>query len=239
MTTSTNPPPPASPARSAVPRPVLSDDARTILKDMYSGQKLQGSKGPVEIDAITRVDQIKGSELNRLVRASGAKKSLEVGLAYGFSTIWILDALPEGGDHIAIDPFQESYWSGVGATQARRMPKRHFKVIEDYSIHVLSDLIRAGDRFDFIFIDGNHRFDDVLVDFYLADQILAVGGIMALDDSWMASIRTVANFVATNRAYEPVCQRSPSMAVFRKLRDDDRDWRHFRRFDVSSGQAGG
>lgn len=218
---------------------ILSQDAQAILNDMYSGRPLQGGEGPVEIDAVTRVDKLAGTELNRLVREAGAKHSLEVGLAYGFSTIWIMDALAEGGSHTAIDPFQSSYWSGVGATQARRLASRNFRLVEDFSIHALSDLIRAGERFDFIFIDGNHRFDDVLVDFYLADQLLAEGGIMALDDSWMASIRTVANFVATNRAYEPVRQRSPGMTVFRKLRDDDRDWRHFRPFDVQTTQPGG
>jgi predicted O-methyltransferase YrrM len=217
----------------------ISAEARAILDDMYSGRQLEGTNGPVEIDAVTRVAELNGSELNRLVREAGAKRSLEVGLAYGFSTIWIMDALAEGGDHSAIDPFQQSYWHGVGATQARRLESRNFRLIEDFSIHALSDLIRAGERFDFIFIDGNHRFDDVLVDFYLADQLLSVGGIMALDDSWMASIRTVANFVATNRAYELVRQRSPGMSVFRKLRDDDRDWRHFRPFEVQTTQPGG
>lgn len=218
---------------------ILSKDAQAILNDMYSGRPLQGGDGPVEIDTVTRVDKLAGVELNRLVREAGAKRSLEVGLAYGFSTIWIMDALAEGGSHIAIDPFQMSYWSGVGATQAQRLTARSFRLIEDFSIHALSDLIRAGERFDFIFIDGNHRFDDVLVDFYLADQLLAEGGIMALDDSWMASIRTVANFVAANRAYELVRQRSPGMTVFRKLRDDDRNWRHFRPFEVQATQPGG
>ena len=217
----------------------ISTDAQAILDDMYSSPTLDGIDGPVEIDTVTRIDRRLGSELNRLVREAGAKRSLEVGLAYGFSTIWIMDALAEGGSHIAIDPFQSSYWSGVGAAQARRLESRDFRLIEDYSIHALSDLIRAGERFDFIFIDGNHRFDDVLVDFYLADQLLAPGGIMALDDSWMPSIRTVANFVAANRAYDPVAQCSPGMAAFRKLRDDDRDWRHFRPFEISAGQAGG
>ena len=222
-----------------LPMNTISNEAQAILDDMYSAPQLQGTSGPVEIDAITRIDKTLGSELHRLVRDAGAKRSLEVGLAYGFSTIWIMDALAEGGSHTAIDPFQASYWSGVGATQARRLANRDFQLIEDYSIHALSDLIRAGERFDFIFIDGNHRFDDVLVDFYLADQLLAIGGIMALDDSWMPSIRTVANFVAANRAYDPVAQRSPGMEAFRKLRDDDREWRHFRPFEVSAGQAGG
>lgn len=218
---------------------MLSPQAQTILEEMYSAPALDGVNGPVEIDQLTRVDKVKGSELYRLVKESGAARSLEVGLAYGFSTIWIVDALAEGGSHIAIDPFQLSYWQGVGLTQAKRLAGKDFTFVEDYSIHALSDHIRAGDRFDFIFIDGNHRFDDVLVDFYLADQVLKPGGLMVLDDTWMASIRSVVSYVLANRAYEHVPQRSNQMAAFRKLKDDDRDWRHFRPFRVIAEQRGG
>ena len=97
--------------------------------------------------------------------------------------------------------------------QARRISSKRFTLIEDYSIHVLSDFIRAGKSFDFIFIDGNHRFDDVLVDFYLADQVLEVGGLMVLDDIWMASIRTVLAFVLANWHT-------------RSFRSEAREWRH-------------
>jgi predicted O-methyltransferase YrrM len=213
---------------------MLSSEAETVLSEMYSARHLEGATGQVEIDQVTRVDRIKGEEINRIARDSGVERSLEIGLAYGFSAIWIMDALPEGGSHTAIDPFQASAWSGVGATQAKRMSGKQFKLIEDYSIHALSDLIRAGELFDFIFIDGNHRFDDVLVDLYLGDQILKPGGVLALDDIWMLSIRTVASFVLTNRAYEPIRQRCGRMAVLRKQKDDDRDWRHFRPFAIAS-----
>src|SRR3982750_4705929 len=112
---------------------MLSAEAEAILNDMYNAPKVQGANGLVEIDPITRIDKIAGSELNRLVRESGAKKSLEIGLAYGFSTIWIMDALGSDGSHVAVDPFQSSYWHGVGATQARRLSSKQFKLLEDYS----------------------------------------------------------------------------------------------------------
>jgi predicted O-methyltransferase YrrM len=218
---------------------MLSAEAEAILTEMYTAPKLEGADGLVEIDPITRIDKIAGSELNRLVRQSDTKKSLEIGLAYGFSTIWIMDALASGGSHIALDPFQSSYWHGVGATQARKLSSKRFELLEEYSIHAISDFIRAGKTFDFIFIDGAHRFDDVLVDFYLADQALEVGGLMVLDDTWMASIRTVLAFVLANRAYEIVPQRSGRMAALKKLKADDRDWRHFRPFAVTTQQTGG
>jgi predicted O-methyltransferase YrrM len=88
--------------------------------------------------------------------------------------------------------------------------------VEDYSIHALSDLIRDQAEFDFIYIDGNHRFDDVIVDFYLSDQVLRPGGLMALDDLWMQSIRTAANFIVNNRAYRLVPQPVEKMIVLKK-----------------------
>jgi predicted O-methyltransferase YrrM len=93
--------------------------------------------------------------------------------------------------------------------------------------------------FDFIFIDGAHRFDDVVVDFYLADKVLKVGGLMVLDDTWMASVASVANFILANRAYEIVEQKSPKMVALRKVADDARHWRHFRPFRVVTRQHGG
>ena len=218
---------------------MVSAEAQAILNDMYTLPEIDGADGPVAINRITRVDRTKGAELHRLVKESGAAKSLEVGLAYGFSTIWILDALAEGGSHTAIDPFQFTSWGGVGVTQARRLPGKNFTFLEDYSIHALSDFIRAREKFQFIFIDGAHRFDDVLVDFYLADQVLEVGGTLVFDDTWMASIRTVLSFVLSNRAYQVIPQRSGRMAAVRKLRADDRHWRHFRPFRVRTEQAGG
>jgi len=218
---------------------MLSSEAQAILDEMYSAPQLQGANGLVEIDPVTRIDRTKGSELNRLVRENETKDSLEIGLAYGFSTIWIMDALAADGHHIALDPFQLSLWKGVGQAQAQRLPGKRFEFLEEYSIHALSDFIRADKRFDFIFIDGNHRFDDVLVDFYLSDQALKVGGLMVLDDMWMASIRTVAAFVVANRAYQVVRQASPGILALRKMKDDDRNWRHFRPFGVAAKQPGG
>lgn len=218
---------------------MLSDEAKAILKDMYSATQLDGAAGPVQIDRSTAVGRTKGLELHRLAQESGAVKSLEVGLANGFSAIWIMDGLGAGGSHIAIDPFQSSTYHGVGATQARRLNGKTFELIEQPSVHVLSDLARAGEAFDFIFIDGAHRFDDVVVDFYLADKVLDTGSILVLDDIWMASIRTVASFILANRAYEIVPQRSPKMVALRKLKDDARSWRHFQPFKVFATQHGG
>ncbi len=130
--------------------------------------------------------------------------------------------------HLAIDPFEVSLWHGIGLVQAARVrTAAKFTWLPGYSVHALSRLIRTRESFDFIYIDGNHRFDDVLVDFYLSDQITRVGGYVIFDDSWMDSIAAVCRFIARNRAYQALPQEAEGFRVFRKLRHDDRDWRHF------------
>ena len=211
-----------------------------VLVDMYELGVLRGTESdqPVVIDKITRIRIEQGAMLNRLMREHSVKCSLEVGLAYGFSTVWMLDALraQPNSAHTAIDPFQKTSFGGIGLAQAARLGGAvRFEWLPDYSIHALSDLIRQGRRFDFIYIDGNHRFDDVIVDFYLSDQLLRPGGLIVLDDMWMSSIQTAGNFIVQNRAYKPVPQPVENIMVLEKIRDDNRDWRHFNRFEVHDG----
>ena|SRR2546425_6116058 len=210
----------------------------TVLQEMYSADKLYGTESaePVPLDGITKTSFEQGAAIHALMRNRSTKRSLEVGMAYGFSTVWMIDALRERADtwHIAIDPFEKTHWRGIGLAQVARLGfKYNFQWIERQSIHALSDLIRQQAKFDFIYMDGNHRFDDVLVDFYLCDQILNCGGLIVLDDTWMQSVRTAVNFVRANRAYESVQQPVGNMAVLQKTRDDDRDWRHFAPFKVA------
>ena len=212
---------------------------------MYGRGELRGTESdkPIAIDKITKISIEQGAMLNKLMRDHSVERSLEIGLAYGFSTVWMLDALCslKEAEHIAIDPFQKKHWHGIGLAQAARLEfAGRFEWLPDYSIHALSDLIRKKQRFDFIYIDGNHRFDDVIVDFYLADQIMRPGGLIVLDDMEMNSVRIAANFIINNRAYELVEQSIRNIAVLKKKHDDDRNWKHFVSFEVhDSSKASG
>jgi predicted O-methyltransferase YrrM len=211
-----------------------------LLNFMYHANLLHGTESdePICIDKSTRISVRQGAMINSLMRAHSVKRSLEIGLAYGFSTVWMLDALRSQRDslHIAIDPFEESNWHGVGLAQVKRLDLgAQFRWVEDYSIHALSDLIRDQAEFDFIYIDGNHRFDDVIVDFYLSDQVLRPGGLIALDDLWMQSVRTAANFIGHNCAYKLVPQPVENMMVLKKEHGDHLDWRQFKPFNTSEG----
>ena len=217
--------------------PSLDQLTLNALADMYDGKALLGTEDekPIALDHITRMRPEQGAMLRQLMMDSSASRSLEVGFAYGFSTLWMLDALRKHREavHVAIDPFEKSSWRGVGLRQVENIRfEGKFKWIEDFSIHALSDLIRQGEKFDFIYIDGNHRFDDVIVDFYLCDQLALPGTLIVLDDMWMQSIRAASNFIIANRSYRLEKQPIRNILVLRKLRDDDRSHLHFKRFLV-------
>jgi predicted O-methyltransferase YrrM len=219
--------------------PTLDPNTLITLAEMYDAEVLLGteSENPIAIDKTTRISLEQGATLRQLMMDSSASRSLEVGFAYGFSTLWMLDALRKQPKalHVAIDPFEKSRYHGIGLKQVDKIRfEGNFRWLQNFSSHALSDLIRQGEKFDFIYIDGNHRFDDVIVDFYLCDQLAHPNALIVLDDMWMPSIRAAGSFIIENRSYTVEQQPVANILALRKVRNDDRGWTHFRRFHVTA-----
>jgi predicted O-methyltransferase YrrM len=132
------------------------------------------------------------------------------------------------------------HWKGVGLTHAKNASKLgvNFEFIEDRSDRAATDLARNQRQFDIIFIDGNHKFDDVLVDFYLYAQLCSIGGCIIFDDAvYIRSIRTVVEFIRDNRKdFREIPNVPSNWCAFEKLGKDERHWRHFEKFKVASSQ---
>jgi predicted O-methyltransferase YrrM len=219
-----------------IPDPILSR-----LLSLYEGQPQRGSDGALHsIDSVTRIQPAQGMMLYELCRSIQPSSTLEIGMAYGFSTLFLLAALAQNqkGAHTAVDPVQSSYWHGIGLTLALESSalladRNAFRLIEDRSDHAATDLVRNGQCFDLIFIDGNHRYDDVLIDFCLYSQLASEGGIIILDDMWMRSVKTAADFIRTNRSdFKELASPSRKLCLFQKVGNDSRRWDHFARFRV-------
>jgi predicted O-methyltransferase YrrM len=167
----------------------------------------------------------------------GATATLEVGLAYGFSTVYLLAALEAngGGTHVAIDPYQDTDWSGVGVTTAARLVRGSTVLTDDAFRHIptrseraLVDLGRNYGEFGLTFIDGYHRFDDVLVDFTLAAPMCPVGSVIVLHDMWLDSIFSVASFLRTNRCdFQEIQTGCENLFAVKRVDEDTRNWDHF------------
>ncbi len=159
-----------------------------------------------EVTATSYIDAACGMLLQRVIRAVRPRVGIEVGLAYGISTLYILEAMSETGGEklIGIDPAQhDEYWRGGGLNNIRMAGYQSlYEFHEDTSQQVLPALVRQGQRVDFAFIDGWHTFDHVLIDFFYIDQMLKAGGVVVFDDVGYPSIKRACDFIITNRDYD-------------------------------------
>jgi len=195
----------------------LETQLKAILGDNYPADGIANLNAPHGVTPNT------AKVLYDFVRAVKPARTLEVGMAYGISTLCICQAHQDNGAgagcHIVIDPYQEESFKGAGLANLERASlKDMLRFYQARSDEVLPELSARGERIDFAFIDGNHHFDYALVDFFFIDKILNVGGHVAFDDLWMRSVRSVVSFVLKNTSYKLVRASSAhSPAVGRRL----------------------
>ena len=216
-----------------------------VLAALYEREPQLGDDGAWHpIDATTRITTGEGLELMALLNRARADAVLEIGLAYGFSTQFLLAGLQQrgGGQLLAIDPFQSSDWQGIGrrlaTATAAAAAALTFHCIEEPSRWALPQLERSGERFGLIFVDGYHRFDDVLLDVTAAARLCTPGGVIVLHDLWLPAVRAVVAFLDRNRAdlqRVPCC--SPDLAAYVCAGPDQRNWDHFVPFACQGSTA--
>ncbi len=221
---------------------VLDPYFRSPLLSMYRDEPQLGTDGQLHpISEVSGIPPSVGIWIYNLCVSVRPKATIEIGMAYGFSTLYFLAAIAKCqiGHHTAIDPFQSSLSYGIGLRHAQTVASTKgsasaFRLIEDRSDRVATDLARTNCTFEVILIDGNHRFDDVLVDFYLYAPLCTIGGYIIFDDMWMSSIQTAVAFVRSNRSdFVEVRSAEPRICVFQKVGDDSREWTDFRQFVVA------
>jgi predicted O-methyltransferase YrrM len=179
-----------------------------------------------------------GRLLYDVVRALRPLRTLEIGMAYGLSTLHICQALHDNecGDHTVVDPLERRSYHGVGLANIERAGlSRLLRYIEEPSDEALPRLHFAGERFDFAFIDGNHRFDHALVDLFYIDKMLPNGAHVAVDDLAIAPVRKAVAYMLRNAPYRvvrPTTSARPTLVRHvlrfgRRLAQDPigRDWR--------------
>jgi predicted O-methyltransferase YrrM len=235
----------------------------SVLAEILRSRQSLARDGKSLIDVHSSISDEEGQLLSRLIAERKPMVSLEVGLAFGISALFICEAMQQATPSprcIVIDPAQNAaaYWQGAGLANLSRAGYESFvEFIEKPSQIALSELVSGGRKIDFAFVDGEHTFDHVLVDFFFIDQLLNVGGVVVLDDASWPSIRRVARFIASNRNYRVIGHvgsddnekarrfRNPTPEIietdqrlglageciaFEKTADDDRKYNHFVEF---------
>jgi hypothetical protein len=140
------------------------------------------------------------------------------------------------GSHIAIDPFQESDWHGIGVVAVQELQfSDRFKWLKQRSDFALTQMSADRVRAQYIYIDGYHTFDACLIDLCCSDQILDVGGLIILDDVWMPSIKAVASFVLSNMPhFQRLEVNFDNILALEKVSQDTRSWDHFVSFNTGT-----
>jgi hypothetical protein len=165
--------------------------------------------------------------------------SIEVGFGMGSSAAVILGARRlqrKPFVHLIFDPFGLSEGRGnvVQSYLKEHFPKGFQRVMKKSEIGLASLLEKQGpSSAGLIFIDGGHRFENVMTDFVLSDQLCCIDGYVVLDDAWFPAIESVVNYVKANRPDYAVAHLAvPNCTVLKKIARDKRDWDSFKPFEV-------
>jgi len=161
----------------------------------------------------SEITRDEGQLIGDLISRHQFNRTLEIGCAFGISSLFICEALAkqQSPRHSIIDPAQNTYWQGIGVNHLKREGYSFFELIEEPSGLALPRLVERQRSFQLALIDGYHTFDQVLVDFFFVDQMLEVGGIVLLDDLHLPGIRKVARYIASYPTYEVVAHAKQSV----------------------------
>jgi predicted O-methyltransferase YrrM len=175
-----------------------------IIEEIYrTGVVSDGLGNEYKMDS--NVDRAEGEFIIDLISSDpDIRKTLEIGCAYGLSSLHICSALDEKDSprHIIVDPYQNKNWHGVGLSNLKRAGFNFFELIEKPSELFLPDLVQnESGTFDMVFIDGWHTFDHTLLDLFYANRLIRVGGYIVIDDCNLSSVAKAVSYILKYPAY--------------------------------------
>jgi predicted O-methyltransferase YrrM len=203
--------------------PLAPDKADVDIKELLGRIRIPEAKRYIS------VRPVEGEFMHRWVKEHNLSRTLEIGLAHGASACSIMSA--HHGTHTCMDPFQDQYGNLGLENLASLGYSDRLEFHQDFSYMVLPQLLAAKRNFDFAFIDGNHLYDAIFVDFFFVDLLLADQGYVLFHDAWMRGTQLVASFIRRNRKdYRKMHCPVKNMILFQKIGHDGRSSQHFREF---------
>jgi predicted O-methyltransferase YrrM len=112
--------------------------------------------------------------IGSLIKMTQAKTVLEVGVFEGETAMKMIEALPIGG-----------YYAGIDINDYIKHDLARNGVAVDFILGESIQKIKQmpAKHFDFIFIDGDHSWENILPEFKEVERVIAQGGIIAYHDT--------------------------------------------------------
>jgi predicted O-methyltransferase YrrM len=187
-------------------------DARQFIRDKY---QLNGDDSPVMVKGMNRPG------LYRLFAELGFKTGCEVGVQRGRNAMVMLDNIPGLKLHLvepyADHPSNRRKWGPQNHAKFKRMARARLKGravrwIEGYSEKVAHKI--ADRSLDFVYIDGEHTYDFVMIDIILWARKLKKGGILSGHDyshnkPRQAKVAAAVNDWARTYRFDPIYITDP------------------------------
>jgi predicted O-methyltransferase YrrM len=132
-----------------------------VVELLSNGSVVARSDGSVhELEPVS-IGVEEGEAVRGLVVQERATRTIDAGLGYGIASLFMCAGLLEVGGsvtHVALDPFQDQRYADCGLQSLEDAAVADIVTfIPEPSELALPDLLRADQRFDVAFLDGNHR----------------------------------------------------------------------------------
>lgn len=157
----------------------MNEGRRRLADELYARSRAYDESRSDRIERFRNVEPLTAELLGVLVRASGARRILELGTSNGYSTIWLADAAEAtGGTVVSVDVDAER-------TEIARRNLAHAGLGDraELSTEDAADtLARSADaEWQFVFLDAERP----AYPGYLPDLVrtLAPGGVLAVDNA--------------------------------------------------------
>lgn len=176
--------------------------------------------------------------LSILAEQCPAQMSVEFGFGMGSSTTAILATRRRRGEpfrHIVFDAFGLAGRGEVVEDFLRHEFGRDFERRNLCSeIGGPALVSEAGEgSCGMVFVDGCHRFENVVTDFVTADHLCCLGGFVVFDDVLAPAVECAVNYIANNRPdYALYSFEADSLVVLQKVARDEREWSDFQPFET-------
>jgi len=192
---------------------VLNNSLRE--SDILNRLRLETAKDSL---SIMQIPPEQGQLMALLVKLIGAKRSIEIGVYTGYSTLCVSQAMPDDSYTVACDVSEQwtkiakKYWKEACVEQ-----KIDLKIAP--ASETLQALIDAGqsESYDFVFIDADkEKYDEY---YELSLKLLKTGGLIAIDNVLLFG-SVIDSSLSDGTFPESSIQAMRALNI--KIRDDNR-----------------